>query len=132
MLNHIVFSVCMSLVACFDQCLACKADLDISNVTDPLPCPTEVNRASVFPKQSSSQINDPCPPAVSQPLSLIKASFLPLTQKCVRHRCESDFSRDCTGLISFDGAAAISRSDLSDSPLSQGDLTISSHNPLKT
>ncbi len=45
-------------------------------------------------------------------------------QKYVRCQCESDTCHDRASLISADDAAAILCLDLSDSPLSQGDLMI--------
>ncbi len=87
-------------------CLTCEADLEVSNVMDPLPCPTEVDKANDFLDRTSIQTSDLCPPAVSQPPP----------------QCKFDTSHECADLTTSDDAAAILHLEQSDNPLSLSDL----------
>ncbi len=75
-------------------CLTCEADLEVSNVMDPSPCSTSLIEPSVLSDQPTVETSDLCPSVDPQPLPQIKSN----------------------------DADATPRPDLSDHPLSQGNL----------
>ncbi len=100
-------SYCLLCVHELGYCLTCEADLEVSNVMDPLLCPTEVDKANVFPDQSPIKTSNSCLPAVSQPPP----------------QCESNTSHKCADSITSEDAAVASHLVQSDNPSSQSNLT---------
>ncbi len=91
-------SYCLLCAHELDYCLTCEADLEVSNVMDPMPCSTEIDKASIFPDLSPIQTSDVCPLAVSQPPPQFK-------QERFRRRCEPDTSHEYADLTTSDNAA---------------------------